>query len=490
MPANQFTNITTQGFGSRIIGAIVGVPVGILLIIGACLLLYWNEGRVDYSKIASQSVPVQADRVDSSRNGKFVSVTGSLSGQPLSDGSYLQPGSYVALQRIVEEYAWVEDQQTSSHNNLGGSQTSTTTYTYKQAWTDDPADASTFKYPDGHQNPKKPLNDLLTRANNSKIGAYGFDPQTVKLPPLQDVTLSSANVVLPVSMSPAATTGTLPPGSDVSSAAPTPTILTNLSLSSPQYLFAGKGNLQTPQVGDVRISYKALASGVNATVFGQLNNGKLEAYTDSKNHTLYDLLLGDRQTAIAGLHSQYVKEKWLFRAIGVGLIWIGLMMLLAPLNILLDFIPIAGAIGSGLTFVITLPLALVIGGTVIVIGYTLHHLLAMLLAVPLVFVIIAGLLKLVKRGRGLPKGGGSPPLTSPPTTSSDGPPPAAGNSGSLFPSDNGAAAANVPTVTPTQTPPPAYSPLPPIPPAPPASPPTQPVPPAGHDEPPAGSPTA
>ena len=45
---NTFTTVSHQGFGSRIMGAIIGVPVGIVLIFGSCILLYWNEGRTDY----------------------------------------------------------------------------------------------------------------------------------------------------------------------------------------------------------------------------------------------------------------------------------------------------------------------------------------------------------------------------------------------------------------------------------------------------------
>jgi hypothetical protein len=120
---NTFTTVSRQGFGNRIMGAIIGVPVGIVLIFGSCFMLYWNEGRTDYSKIAAKSIPVQAQQVDQSQNGKFVSVTGSVTGQQIGDGAYLNPLSAVAVQRTVEEYAWVETQQTQSHNNTGGSQT-------------------------------------------------------------------------------------------------------------------------------------------------------------------------------------------------------------------------------------------------------------------------------------------------------------------------------------------------------------------------------
>jgi hypothetical protein len=231
---------------------------------------------------------------------------------------------------------------------------------------------------------------------------------------MQDVALSATNTTFPKATAPA-----------------TSSPLADLSLASSQYLYGGTGSLSAPQLGDIRISYGALPSGTTVTAFGTLNHGTLTAYTSSNNHTLYALLAGDRQTAIATLHSQYETQVWLFRAVGIALIWIGLMMLLAPLDVLLDFIPIAGEIGTVVTVIITLPLAIVIGGTVILIGYTFHHVIALIIGVPLIFAVIIGLFKLIKRGRGLPKRG-SEAVPAQPIASPLNPPPANNTSGSLF----------------------------------------------------------
>ncbi len=452
---NTFTNVTRTGFGSRIMSAIVGVPIGIILIVGSCILLYWNEGRVDYSKIASKSTPVQANRIDQSKNGQFVSVTGSVStGQQIGDGAYLKPGPYVAVQRTVEEYAWVQDEQTQSHNNLGGSSTNTTTYTYKQEWTSDPADSSTFQYPQGHQNPTLPIESSTTEATSGYVGAYSFDPQTIKLPALQDLSLSSANVNLPTSPSAANTTTTATPSSIPASSTVSP--ISNLTIASSQYLYGGGGSLTAPQLGAIRISYQALPAGTTVTVFGTLNNGSLDSYTDPSNHTIYDLLYGGRQTAIATLHSQYEKTIWIFRGIGVALIWLGLMMLFGPLDMLLDFIPIAGEISSTIVFIITLPVALILGGTVIIVSYSVHHPIDLFIAVILIMAIWIGIFKLIKKARNIPKrgsGGYLPPAT-PQQPVNPYQAPQNPTSGSLFPNSNAVPQSVQPT---------SYSPTPPNP---------------------------
>ena len=427
---NIFTTVTRTGFGNRIMGAIVGVPIGIVLIIGSCIMLYWNEGRVDYSKIASQSTPVQASQVAQSENGKFVSVTGIVStNQQIGDGAYLKPGPYVAVKRTVEEYAWVQYEQTQSHNNTGGSSTNTTTYTYQEEWTNDPTDSSTFQYPQGHQNPQLPIQSSTIEATSGQVGAYSFDPQTINLPTLQSISLSSSNVNLPT-----AGTTTTPAGTSI---APTASPTSNLTIASPEYLYGGGGSLTAPQIGAIRISYQALQSGTTVTVFGQLNDGSLVAYTDPNNRTLYDLLYGNRQTAIATLHSQYEKILWILRGLGIALIWVGLMLLFGPLDTLLDFIPIVGEIGGMIVSIITLPLALILGGTVIIVSYSVRHPIDLFIAVILIMAIWIGIFKLIKKARNIPRrGNGNNLLSHVPPQSPLPQTPQTPASGSLFPSND------------------------------------------------------
>jgi hypothetical protein len=41
----HFTETSTQGFGSRLGNSFAGLIIGPLLVIGAIILLWWNEGR-------------------------------------------------------------------------------------------------------------------------------------------------------------------------------------------------------------------------------------------------------------------------------------------------------------------------------------------------------------------------------------------------------------------------------------------------------------
>jgi hypothetical protein len=427
------------GIGSRIMGAIIGVPIGIVLVFGSCFFLYWNEGRTDYSKIASKSVAVQASRVDQSHNGKFVSVTGNVStGEQIGDGAYLKPGSYVAVKRIVEEYAWV--QQTHSSNSNGNN---TTSYSYTQAWTSNPQDSSSFNQPNGHTNYPMPIESAQVEASTGKVGAYSFDPQSIKLPPLQDISLDQSNVNLSNATNQVESTSTSQTMATAAASGVNP--LSKLNLANSQYLYGGNGTLTVPQIGDIRISFQGLTDGTAVTMFGTLKDGSITSYTDTTHHTLFDLIVGDRQTAIATLHTQYEKTLWLYRAIGVAVIWIGLMMLFGPLDLLLDFIPVVGEIGGFLTLVITFPVALVLGGTVILIGYSAHHPIDLIIGVPFVLAVWIIVFKMIKNARNIPKRGNSnqnppPPSMTTPQDSMYEPPP-----GPIM----------VPPSSPPQTPPPS-----------------------------------
>src|ERR1700677_714061 len=77
--SNQFTDVTNQGFFSRLMGSIVGLFVGPILIIAAIVLLSWNEGRAVHALNGladAQHALVEADAtaVSPANEGKLVHV--------------------------------------------------------------------------------------------------------------------------------------------------------------------------------------------------------------------------------------------------------------------------------------------------------------------------------------------------------------------------------------------------------------------------------
>ena len=182
--ANKITEVTTKSWGSKITESIKGVVFGIILFLASFVVLWINEGRTDMSRVAmKETVPVNAAALDVANEGKPVSVTGMLSSyETIGDPEFLNPGKYLSLTRNVEMYAWVEKSESTTEKNVGGSETTTTTYSYVQEWTSSPADSSTFKDPAGHTNPPMPYQDQTFYVNTAFVGVYPVDVKSLSLP--------------------------------------------------------------------------------------------------------------------------------------------------------------------------------------------------------------------------------------------------------------------------------------------------------------------
>ncbi|HWG05280.1 MAG TPA: TMEM43 family protein, partial [Beijerinckiaceae bacterium] len=162
--SDQFTESTTTGWGQRLVGSLVAVIFGLILVPVSIGLLYWNEGRAveaiqALSRGASSIVEVNPDTVDPQTNGKLVHVTGMMQPTtPARDPVFSVTGDgLLRLSRSVEMYQWKQDSSSQSQQSLGGSKTTTTTYSYQKVWSDQPIQSSQFKVPDGHQNPPMPI---------------------------------------------------------------------------------------------------------------------------------------------------------------------------------------------------------------------------------------------------------------------------------------------------------------------------------------------
>ena len=44
--SDQFTEVSTEGWGQRLGGSLIAALIGLILVPASIVLLYWNEGRV------------------------------------------------------------------------------------------------------------------------------------------------------------------------------------------------------------------------------------------------------------------------------------------------------------------------------------------------------------------------------------------------------------------------------------------------------------
>jgi hypothetical protein len=318
---------------------------GGLVLLGAVVLLWTNEGRVNLADVAVKSKPVSADGVDAANEGEFVSVTGRLdTAVPTTDDLYLRRAEFVRVKRWVEMYAWVEEEESDEDG---------TSYNHELTWTNDPRPSSEFQRPEGHENPPLPVESATFTAVSATLGAFQIDTQQMELPRPQPLALSLQNV------------------------------LEGPYQISEKYLFEGKGSLQNPQLGDVRVSFTAVPAGITATAFGVQSGPGFAPYNYRGRAELYRILAGSQADAIKQLDTEYKIMLWGFRGMGFFLMWLGSGLLASPLTALLRFIPVLGNLGRKAIAALTFVLALVFSLIVIVISALLHNIWALLTLVVL-----------------------------------------------------------------------------------------------------------
>ena len=325
---------------------LIRMGVGALLFLGAVYLLWTNEGRVDFGRVAKDAVILSSESVDSAAEGKLVAVSGKLrSDEPLGDAPYLQPGPYVALARNVEMYAWIERRREGAKGSSGSSSgdKAPNDYEYELGWTNSPQDSSNFAVPPGHENPPLTVESTKKTVATVKIGAYALDARSLTMPPSRELILDDS-VMMP----------------DVK------------RYAEGKYLFEGDGLLAEPSVGDTRISYKVVDDGLDVTAFGQLADNRIAPYVHRRGDTLYRAFASGPEAAIAQMDNEYRALLWGMRFFGTLLMWISFLLAISPLTQMLNLIPLVGGLGRMAVRLLLLALAVVLSVTIMVISFVAH----------------------------------------------------------------------------------------------------------------------
>lgn len=344
---NNFTETSTTGFFSRIGGSLLGIIIGPLLLIGAIVCLWWNEGRavdaiVGLNAASKMTVEASADSVSPANDGKLVHVVGQATAKgPIADSDLgLNFPDQVAVARTVEMYQWHEHKESSTHDNLGGSQTTTTTYTYKMDWSESPIDSASFKHPEGHDNPSMPFRSQTYAASDAKLGGYGLDEST-----LGQLDLTQA-------LSPDAPDGWQKSGSQLT-----------------------KGDRAAPKVGDLRVHYMGLPSGTAISVLAAQTGSGFGPFVTPNGYKIDMAAVGSvpAATMIANQRSAESMLTWILRGVGFVLVFMGFALFLGPISTFAAVVPFLGGIVRGAVGFISFVLAVPVTLTVIALAWIAHR---------------------------------------------------------------------------------------------------------------------
>ncbi|NTW01395.1 MAG: hypothetical protein HGA19_08795 [Oscillochloris sp.] len=363
---DHYTQVTRTGCLGNFFNSVVGAIFGVLLFIGAFPLIWFGEGRTNLAQVAATSILASTNQIDPTNQGKLIAVTGAPEASPVGDSPYLRPGAYLRIERIAEMFAWVEHEHTKTRDTAGGGTHTEKTYTYSKEWTAHPSSGERFYVSNGHRNPAIPIASRTLSASGGQIGVYALDLEHLDLPTMQPIPLSPAIV-----------------GTDA-----------RTQLSGSSYLFMGQGSLDSPTLGDMRISYKVLPVGISLTIFGMQQGRQIVAYSTAKGDRLYRGLEGDRAAAIKQLQTEDTIIDWAIRIGALLMMWLGLSMALGPINAAVGILPIIRQAGGCLIGLMTLAIAVPIWIATVLITIVAHNIWLM---IAVALIVAGGIFFFLKR---------------------------------------------------------------------------------------------
>jgi hypothetical protein len=346
------TVVQDRSWLQRVGQSFAGALFGVLLVVGSCVLIFWNEGSAvttarSLTEGAGLVRSVASDRIDPANDGKLVHVAGPLTASgPALDPEFALKIAAVRLVRRVEMYQWTEEQESESSKRLGGGETTKTTYKYKRSWVDHPVDSSRFHDRQGHGNPQMTWHGREIVAPDVKLGAFA----------VPDSMLAHFGSERPLAA-----------GEEHVQAAQKRTDRPVQVIDG--VLFIGRDPGQ-PSVGDYRISYGEVPRQPASIVARQAGAG-LQPYLTQAGGTVALIAAGEVPAAAMFQEAQDDNRNftWLLRAGGALAMFIGFALIMGPIGVIADVVPLLGDVVRMGTGFVALTLTLVLAPVVIAISW-------------------------------------------------------------------------------------------------------------------------
>jgi hypothetical protein len=373
---------TSTSWFSRLGSSFKNIFFGFLFVIGAIVLLFWNEGRAvkteqTLKEGASIVVSVSPDKKDLKNENKLIHFSG-LAKSPniLTDEEFGISASALKMQRIVEVYQWMEIAKSKTTQKLGGGTETTTTYTYSKVWSDEIIPYLNFKEAEIHQNP------TIKIAASKEWIAQGV---TVGEFAISDKLLSALSGYQPLTISQEMFS--------VKNTTESAQLVENM-------IYYKTNNVTTPEIGNTRISYKIISPQDISVIYKQSGEDLVPYQT--KNGSISMIQLG-KLTAEEMFKNAQDSNKgmtWILRFIGALIMFIGFKMIFGILPTIGSVIPLIGnIIGMGVGLVSFL-LTIIISTVVIAIAWITYR---PFVAVILFLVAIASFIMLRNKSKKLTK---------------------------------------------------------------------------------------
>jgi len=381
MNSDRFTEVTHTSYGQNIGNSFKGIFVGILLLIGSIILLWWNEGRsveqaTALNEMNEKITTLPDTRYNVKHEEQAVLVQGLV--KPLSevfDPEFGVRTDGLVLRKTAQMYQWKENTSSKSEDKLGGGTETVTTYTYVKEWSSMQIDSSSFKRPSGHQNPMM----------NHKSQTYTTDAQ------LGDFHLDRSMV------------SNIGASQSYHGLAELPEQI-GLAKNYKSFLYIGEFP-NTPKVGDVKITYSYAPSAIYT--YAAKEQGKsLTPYVAGNGKSFVFVRSGKvaAQTIFKEELDANAALTWILRGVGLLLMFIAFSMMMGIIATFAKVIPMLGSLVGGVTSVIAGALTLVLGSVIIALAWFSSRPLMslMIIAVGIGIAVLLG--KFGKKKQGVPAG--------------------------------------------------------------------------------------
>ncbi len=372
-----FTETSHESWFSRIGGSLKSLLFGLLLFLVSFPLLFWNEGRAvttarSLAEGEKNVVSVSNEKIESTNEGKLIHTSGTaVTDETLRDDLFSIELNAIHINRVAEMYQWHEKRETRKKKKLGGGETTETTYRYEKKWSPTLISSNEFRHSQGHENPDSmPIPSKTISASKVMLGAFQLPASMVsQISGHNPIAMTEANVPEKFADQIRVDGGGLYYGRDPAS----------------------------PQIGDMRIRFSSTPA-VDVSLLAQQHGDSFQPYQTRAGDAISRLEMGNHSAEEMFAHAQSENSffTWVLRAVGTALMLGGLMMLMNPISVLGDIIPIVGSIVQGGSFFIALMFTVVLAPLTIAIAWVAYR---PLIAVPLLALSAVGIVLLIKNRR-------------------------------------------------------------------------------------------
>lgn len=355
-PVHTYKVVTTQSWGNKLASGLIGLVLGPVLVIGACVALFWNEGRAvqtarSLTEGAALVVEVKPSPVTLANQGLLVHVTGELkAATKLADPDFAIGTDAVRLIRDVWMYQWKEESKSETRKTAGGGEETVTTYTYSREWSGRPIDSSRFREPGLHENPPMQITARDILARDATLGSFRLGEQALRK--------FNADTKLDADPSVAETVRS--------------------KMNRPVNVAAGliylSDNPGSPRIGDYKIGYRIVPAGTGSVVARQ-SGDELIGYQTRAGDVILLAHTGS-QTAAEMFKAAQDENRvltWILRGVFTMIMFIGFVLSTSLLVALADILPFIGNLIQATTFAAGLLLTVILAPLTIAIAWLFYR---------------------------------------------------------------------------------------------------------------------